>query len=1360
MKRVVQGGISILLAIAMIAMNLWPVGGITAQEGENQVEIIPITKTETVYAAAPTAAPTPVPTDKFVIVNQTSGQNVSGTMIDFSGDKISLAIRPSGTEGMPADAKLEWLPYNESIIKLSQTPDKPFMTELTAVGPGYTAIRAQITIDKEIYFVDCQVHVPLELEEMASGATSVNPSFTIQKPGVEEGTFKDEYRGMRRTVLTSEKPDGPIKKAYLQLSGPEQKVSDDYAYTTYLAKLKYVPYEANAKYDTTPTIKTDGTLDGTNITNNPPALEWTTSDPEIATVNEFGVISAQGAGYAEITATTQTFGTSDKGAKVTDSITISVLVVPTARLSSTAEDSIMVTRDTTLVKDKTFTLITNAKNAENIIWKLRRGGSESGTEISMKDNPYMKVEISDHSGAITFSDVQAGVYYLTGRVADFLPEGNNNHSYLQYKIIVPIFIKTDPIIMNVGDTYNILQNSNLPINTLYNYSIGKATNIIEVTSKGILTALAEGTAIVDLTYRSDNDIFEGIDWDSDDENSLNLGKDLKIPVTVIDDISLNHTSAVIYVAGTMQLILNASNPYATVKWESSDPSVATVDEDGLVTGVKVGDCEITATQVINGVTKTATCQVKVKQSVTKITLDPSSASLGVGDYLTINATVDPKGNGTSLHWISSDNSIITITDSGNLSATVQAVAGGIATITALNKDNGIVGSCLIKVHKPITGITLSETSVTIPLASKKFQLFARITPAEAEDQEVVWKSTDTSVIDVDQNGNVTLKKDGTAAIIVTSKANATITAICNVIVTKSVSGIALDTKIKNMYVGETFRMTYVISPVDLKGAAVTWTTTNNAVAAVDSSGLITAKGVGTAVIIAKTADGGHMDLCTVNVSRTATAVKLDLTKLIMNVGESYLFETTLTPADSDETGLAWESSDPKVATISKRGKVTGKAPGTAVIMVKTKSGSTGYCTVVVLRSATGIEISSKEESIYIDDKLELEATVLPEDASDTSVTWSSSNPEVAYVNDKGEVKGLQAGVAIITCTAVDGGFFDYCVVTVEELVTEITLNETEYRLGVGRTFRLIPTITGNRATNKKVEWSSSNPKVVSVDENGRMKGLKVGSATITCTATDGSGAEAYCLVEVVKLVSDITLNETYVTLIQGKSVALKATVTPKTASYPAPVWSSDNTKVAIVNKKGVVTGLTAGNCIITAAADDSSGVNAICYVKVIEPVASTNITVQESEVVMSPGETKTVGISIVPSNSTDTYTWSSDNTVVASVNEKTGKITAKAVGSANITVMTESGRRATIKVLVVGLSRTYVELQQYTSLKLKLEVDGANSAGATIRWDVDNQEVAEVANGVITARAIGTTTVYAVVNGRRLACTVKVVKIK
>ena len=105
-------------------------------------------------------------------------------------------------------------------------------------------------------------------------------------------------------------------------------------------------------------------------------------------------------------------------------------------------------------------------------------------------------------------------------------------------------------------------------------------------------------------------------------------------------------------------------------------------------------------------------------------------------------------------------------------------------------------------------------------------------------------------------------------------------------------------------------------------------------------------------------------------------------------------------------------------------------------------------------------------------------------------------------------------------------------------------------------------------------------------------------------------------------------------------------------------------------------------------------------------------------------------------------------------------ISAKAIGSANINILTESGRKGTIKVFVVGLSRTYVELQQYTNLLLKLEVDGSGSQNFTVRWDVDNQNIATVSNGRVTAKALGTTTVYAVVNGRRLSCVVKVVKIK
>ena len=312
---------------------------------------------------------------------------------------------------------------------------------------------------------------------------------------------------------------------------------------------------------------------------------------------------------------------------------------------------------------------------------------------------------------------------------------------------------------------------------------------------------------------------------------------------------------------------------------------------------------------------------------------------------------------------------------------------------------------------------------------------------------------------------------------------------------------------------------------------------------------------------------------------------------------------------------------------------------------------------------------------------------------------------------------------------------------------------------MGKTYQLVAKIKSANASNQKLSWTSSNKKIVTVDSKGRIKGIALGTAQVTVRAMDGSGAYATCTVRVTRLVTSISLDVNYITIVQGKSKKINAVVRPSNATYKVPLWSSNNKDIAIVNKSGVITALSPGNAIITAKANDSSGISSICYVKVIAPVASTGVTVSESEVVMSPGETKTVAISIVPNNSTDSYSFSSDNELVAKVDKKTGKITARAIGSANITVMTESGRRATITVYVVGLSRSEVTLQQYTSLLLNLEVDGAGKNNVKVRWDVDNQEVATVVNGRVTAKAIGTTYVYAVVNGRRLACKVKVTKI-
>ena len=171
------------------------------------------------------------------------------------------------------------------------------------------------------------------------------------------------------------------------------------------------------------------------------------------------------------------------------------------------------------------------------------------------------------------------------------------------------------------------------------------------------------------------------------------------------------------------------------------------------------------------------------------------------------------------------------------------------------------------------------------------------------------------------------------------------------------------------------------------------------------------------------------------------------------------------------------------------------------------------------------------------------------------------------------------------------------------LVTGITLNQNAYSLDVGNSFQLTATITPNYATNKGVTWSSSNTSVATVSTTGLVTAKSPGTATITCTAKDGSGVKATCSITVNNiLVTNITLNSTSKSLDVGNTYQLTATVTPINATNKGVTWSSSNTSVATVSTTGLVTAKSPGTATITCTAKDGSGVKATCSITVRDAV--------------------------------------------------------------------------------------------------------------------------------------------------------------
>jgi uncharacterized protein YjdB len=300
--------------------------------------------------------------------------------------------------------------------------------------------------------------------------------------------------------------------------------------------------------------------------------------------------------------------------------------------------------------------------------------------------------------------------------------------------------------------------------------------------------------------------------------------------------------------------------------------------------------------------------------------------------------------------------------------------------------------------------------------------------------------------------------------------------------------------------------------------------------------------------------------------------------------------------------LQWTSSNPDVAAVDAEGKVTALALGTAEITVTTVDGDhTAVCQVTVIQKVTGVALDVETATLRIGEQtLQLNANVAPEDATEKSLVWSSSNIGVASVDENGLVTPLAPGETDIIVTTVDGGFTAVCKVTVVQPVLSITLNETTININPNMTFGLVAQINPSNATNQELEWTSADETIAVVDQDGVVRGVDAGvdgrETVITVTSKD-SGVSATCVVRVTKDVVGVVLDCTFKWLAAGSSFQLTASVIPADATNKNVTWSSSDTNVATVDQTGKVTAVTGGTATITVTTEQNS-YTAECVVKV------------------------------------------------------------------------------------------------------------------------------------------------------------------
>ena len=685
--------------------------------------------------------------------------------------------------------------------------------------------------------------------------------------------------------------------------------------------------------------------------------------------------------------------------------------------------------------------------------------------------------------------------------------------------------------------------------------------------------------------------------------------------------------------------------------------------------------------------------------VDSVTLDKTSVTMLVGEIESLTATVLP-ANATfpEVTWESSDPSVATVKE-----GFITALKEGTTTITATAWF--VSTTCQVTVTSskdvPVESVSLDKESVELEIGETE-TLTATVLPENATDKTVEWTSSNPSVAKVAADGTITALAEGTTAI--TAAAGGKF-ASCPVTVVKKgedpvdpeikVTSVELDIANAEIVTGNTIQITATVLPANATDKTVTWSSSNSSVASV-SNGLVTAKKAGSSVITATSGD--KRATCTITVTDatvSVTGVELSKTTLSLVEGGKTTLTATVKPDNATDKVVSWSSSDESVATVSADGEVTAVKEGTATITVTTRDGNkTATCAVTVTNNTipvSSVTLSQKTLTLTEDETATLKATVLPSDASDKNVTWSTSNQYVATVDNNGVVTAHLAGNATITASC--GGKQATCSVTVKAKiisVESVEISKTSLKLNVGDKATLSATVLPSNANDKSITWASDDSSIASVNSKGEVTALKEGTTTITVTTNDG-GKTASCEVTVeyveedVIYVSSVDVTPETLTLEVGQTFSVSATVSPSNATYKYVNWYSLNETVASVDRQtGLVTALQEGEATIRAISHN--GKKDECILTVIPPkVVVTGVQISPANLELIEEETATLTATVLPDDAEDkSVTWSSDNEAVATVSQS-GVVTAVSAGAATITVTTtDGGKTATCSVTVTA----------------------------------------------------------------------------
>lgn len=835
-----------------------------------------------------------------------------------------------------------------------------------------------------------------------------------------------------------------------------------------------------------------------------------------------------------------------------------------------------------------------------------------------------------------------------------------------------------------------------------------------------------------------------------DEKLLFYNGDREIPLKKIDcrypellSARLKADSAVIGVGDSsfrLEVIYSDGVERAAL-YKSSSSRVASVDENGVVTGVRKGTAVIAVRTELGDFR----CEITVKAAPKKIGVSPASGEMAVGEQMQLKPLFASDCGG-SVRFESSDESVASVDESGLVTAHAKGDAQiYVYSYNLANKP----AVAQISVLGAATQISFHEESMKLALGMQA-QLSVNFLPNERDS--VRFSAAESGAVSVSADGVVQARRLGSA--VVTATAGSGAQAQCEIRVLPAPTEGEIDLIDDSLKIGqgEKYDLKRMIAVADGCCAQFSFESSKTKCAVVDEDGVVTGMRKGSAVIRISTQNGIVLGV-RVEVCASPSSVSFEEKKLTLAEGSSYATKLIFKSSGS-YCRCSYASSNEEVASVDENGVITAHRAGQAVITARTAQGKSGSCAVLVKKQPESIGVEKAQITMGVGEPGRFVAGIHDEDSL-CSFNYISKNPEVARVNiATGELTALSCGTTEITVRASSGATAS-CSVTVLQAPRTLILSAASLQLGVGESYDgLIASVDEGAAAS--VVFASSSSRTVKV-EDGVLVGLRRGSAIVT--AKTYNGLTAACRVTVCSAPSKIAFEQSAIRIGCQDRMQLQLKFSPSGSYAQAKYDSSDEGIVRVDEKSGEITAVSVGTAQIRAQL--KNGRSAICSVTVLP--APEAISAAESYLRISVGESGRTVRGLCPAGAMCSFSYASSDEKIVQVNAETGELTALSRGSAEIIIRAHSGAEARCKVEVAD-APTELNLS-CTSLRLTVgerfdgisgTVDGG--ASAALRYKSSNERIVKVnENGVVTGLKKGIATVSAATyNGIVAKCKVTV----